>query len=111
MNECNYSESHLQHLPLLEQAPPEPYQGDYDIYKEKKGFPIRSVRTASARDISSHSTVKLVDLSWSGICIPVGTSAVDRIAVQNTSSAHHFGLALQELDSKALRRVPRNVAM
>lgn len=111
LNECNYIQSHLRLLPILKQAPPVPHQGDYEIYKKKKGFTISSVRTPSARNIPSHSTVKLVDFSWSGICTPVRTRSVDRIAVQNTSRVHHLRLSLQELNGKALRCVPRNVAM
>lgn len=81
------------------------------MYKKKKGFPISSFRTTSARNTPLHSAVKLVDFSWSGVCTPIGTRAVDRIAVQNTSGGHHLRLSLQELDGKTLRSVPRNVAM
>lgn len=95
----------------LKQAPPEPHQGYCDIYKEKKCCHISSLGSRSARSLPSHSTVKLIELSWSGIRTPVGTRAVDCIAVQNTSCAHHLRLSLQELDGKTLRCVPRNVTM
>lgn len=77
----------------------------------RKGFPISCVRTLGAGSIPSHSTIKLVDLSWSGVCVPVGTCAVDRIAVQNTSHAHHLRLTLQELNGKTFGCVPCDVAM
>lgn len=60
-------------------------------------------------DLPLNAAVDLVDIS--GICVPVGTCAVDHITVQNTSSAHHLRLALKELNGKTFRSVPSDVAM